>query len=97
MTWPSSGQKLAPTTSAPDLRQHLLDLRVVQDLTIEVLHSGLVVQTLERIGAVFQLALGEKKMQPAGLAEADIDAGLLLDGVCASCGHKRDDCMVHSA
>ena len=75
------GTEACPDDLGPDLRQHLRDLRVVHDLTIEVLHSGLVVQTPQRIGAIFQLALGEKKMQPAGLAEADIDACLLLDGL----------------
>src|ERR1700694_1750663 len=61
------------------LRLHLLDLPVIEDLIIEAFHSGLVVQTLERIGAVFHLMLGEQEMKAAGIAVTDVETGLRLE------------------
>ena len=49
---------------------------MIEHLIIEACHSGLVVQARERIGAVLRLALGEQEMKAAGIAKADVEAGL---------------------
>ena len=70
------GTEACPRHLRADLRQHFFDLPVSEDLIIEAFHSRLVVQAIERIGAVFQLVLGEHEMKTAGITKADVETGL---------------------
>ena len=65
----------------PDIRQHPGDLGMVQDLGLVVDDTRLVVQALQRIGARLELPLRQSEMETAGPLEADIEPGLLLQGL----------------
>src|ERR1700730_16083148 len=66
----------------PDLRQHLLDLTMIEHFILKRFHAGLVVHALECVGAIFQFAIREQEMEPPGLAQADVKSGLLVERAC---------------